>query len=108
MEEWRSSKCPACGLVEVHRETVALKRQLDGLNILFWLFGGFIFSLLFSLARRKQFMCVACDHRFSAWPLRSRVWTLVLLVLLGLLIWGVWLEYSGVSHDEAPIEADEF
>jgi len=82
-----------------------LARNFNGGNFLFWLLGGFIFSLLWSLAKPKSFMCSACDHLFTAWTFGSQLWFTLLLILLGLSALGIWLElYGEMPEPEAPFE----
>jgi hypothetical protein len=71
---------------------VALAPKLDSGNALFWLMGGIIFSVLWSLAKPKRYMCSQCGGFFKTLTLASKLWLIVLVMLLGLSIYGVWLE----------------
>lgn len=84
--------CPQCGCRDVHKRAAALSPKLDGGNTLFWLLGGFVFSVAWSLAKPKRYMCNACGSFFTAFSLASQLWLIVLLALLALSIYGVWLE----------------
>jgi hypothetical protein len=84
--------CPQCGCRGVNRRATALGPKFDGGNFLFWLLGGFIFSLLWSLAKPRRFICTQCEHIYASTTLAMRLWLIVLLVILALFIYGVWLE----------------
>ncbi|HEY1049070.1 MAG TPA: hypothetical protein VGE39_04920 [Prosthecobacter sp.] len=71
---------------------MALGPKLTGGNTFFWLFGGFIFSVAWSLARPKRYMCNTCGNFFNALTLASQLWLIALAGLVALSIYGVWLE----------------
>ncbi|MCB1275469.1 hypothetical protein [Prosthecobacter sp.] len=92
MSSLHETCCPQCGCREVHRRAPALGPRFDGGNALFWLLGGFVFSVLWSLAKPKRFLCNRCECLFNATTAAMRLWLIALLAFLALSVYGIWLE----------------
>jgi hypothetical protein len=84
--------CPQCGCRDTHKRADALAPGFDNGNGLFWLLGGIVFSILWSLAKPKRYVCGQCEHFFVATTLAMRVWLIIMLAVFASCVFGVWLE----------------
>jgi len=72
------------------RPAGVLKHQVTNANIWLWVFGGWIVSLLWSLARREQVRCAHCETLFMRTSPGAMVARIILLIILLLVILGIW------------------
>lgn len=92
MASLHETRCPQCGCRDAHKRANALAPGFGNGNGLFWLLGGFVFSLLWSLAKPKRFACSQCEHFFFATTPAMRLWLIAMLAVFALCVYGVWLE----------------
>lgn len=77
--------CPQCntsGMCEV-------VPRLSHVNVLVFLAGGFVLSLLWSGSRPTSLKCAACEHRFSQRTQGARAAFIIFWILTGIIVLGV-------------------
>ena len=85
--------CPKCRATG----TCVIVPRLSHFNLLAFIAGGVILSLLWSGSRPTDLKCAACEHRFARHTVGARValsifWVLIGIIGLGLLAWMMFAE----------------
>jgi hypothetical protein len=83
--------CPRCSGREVQTAGV-LRRHV---NPWVYFFGGWLISLLWSGSRKDEVRCVQCDTVFQRSTPASKVAWVLLILLIGLILLGLWAEIFG-------------
>jgi hypothetical protein len=90
------SYCPKCKGGKL-RKADPLKRHV---NIIVWLLGGWIMSILWSCSRGRRMRCEECDHEFDQTSAGRQVAGVLLLLFISWAIYLLIADYLDLGDEQ--------